>query len=61
MRLMTDIATIKREVTICMFDLTHGWSHASRPPQAAAPISSQGLDGRSSRLVTWWRPRALEN
>jgi 2-haloacid dehalogenase len=63
MRVMTDIATIKREVTICMFDL-YGTVVDMQDglTRAAAPfLKAKGWTGDPSRLVTWWRRTHFEN
>jgi 2-haloacid dehalogenase len=63
MRAMADIAVIKREVTVCMFDLygtvvdmQGGLTRAVTPY-----LRAKGWAGDPSRLVTWWRRAHFEN
>src|SRR5215831_19613612 len=60
---MTPMDTIRRDVTICMFDLygtvvdMQGGLTAAITPWLAA----SGWKGEPSRLVTWWRRTHFEN
>jgi 2-haloacid dehalogenase len=60
---MTTIETLKRETSICMFDLygtvvdMQGGLTAAIAPWLAA----KGWKGEPSRLVTWWRRTHFEN
>jgi len=63
MRSMADITAIKKEVTICMFDLygtvvdmQGGLTRAVTPY-----LKAKGWTGEPSRLVTWWRRTHFEN
>lgn len=60
---MTDVAAIKREIRICMFDLygtvvdiQGGLTRAATPY-----LKAKGWAGDPSRLVTWWRRTHFEN
>jgi 2-haloacid dehalogenase len=60
---MSDIEAIKREVTICMFDL-YGTVVDMQGGLTAAVIpylKAKGWAGEPSRLVTWWRRTHFEN
>lgn len=63
MRAMIDVAAIRREIGICMFDLygtvvdmQGGLTRAVTPY-----LKSKGWAGDPSRLVTWWRRTHFEN
>jgi 2-haloacid dehalogenase len=63
MQAMIDIAAIKREIGICMFDLygtvvdmQGGLTRAVTPY-----LKAKGWAGEPSRLVTWWRRTHFEN
>lgn len=63
MHRMSDFETVKRGITICMFDL-YGTvvDIQGGLTRAAAPwLESKGWTGDASRLVTWWRRAHFEN
>lgn len=60
---MTTTDTIKRDITICMFDL-YGTvvDMQNGLTRAVAPyLKAKGWPGDPSRLVTWWRRAHFEN
>jgi 2-haloacid dehalogenase len=61
--LMTTIDTLKRDITICMFDLygTVVDMQGGLTQMVAPYLKSKGWTGDPSRLVTWWRRTHFEN
>jgi 2-haloacid dehalogenase len=60
---MSDFEAVKRDITICMFDL-YGTvvDMQAGLTQAATPyLKGKGWKGEPSRLVTWWRRAHFEN
>jgi 2-haloacid dehalogenase len=60
---MSDFEAVKRDITICMFDL-YGTvvDMQTGLTQAATPyLKAKGWKGEPSRLVTWWRRTHFEN
>jgi 2-haloacid dehalogenase len=63
MQPMSEFDAVKRDITICMFDL-YGTvvDIQSGLTRAAAPyLKAKGWSGDASRLVTWWRRAHFEN
>ena len=60
---MTAIDTIKRHVSICMFDLygTVVDMQAGLTAAVTPYLAAKGWAGEPSRLVTWWRRTHFEN
>ena len=59
----TEIETIRRHVSICMFDL-YGTvvDMQAGLTQAVTPyLKTKGWAGEPTRLVTWWRRTHFEN
>jgi 2-haloacid dehalogenase len=63
MRAMTDIAAIRREVSVCMFDLYGTLVDIQGGlTRAVAPyLKAKGSAIEPGRLVTWWRRTHFEN
>ena len=60
---MTTIEVLKRDTTICMFDL-YGTVVDMQTclTRAVTPyLQAKGWKGEPSRLVTWWRRTHFEN
>ena len=60
---MSEFEAVKRDITVCMFDLygtvvdiQSGLTHAAAPY-----LKAKGWAGDASRLVTWWRRAHFEN
>jgi 2-haloacid dehalogenase len=63
MQPMSEFEAVKRDITVCMFDL-YGTvvDIQSGLTRAAAPyLKAKGWVGDASRLVTWWRRAHFEN
>lgn len=60
---MSEFEAVKRDITICMFDLygTVVDIQAGLTRAAAPYLKAKGWTGDASRLVTWWRRVHFEN